>query len=216
MWEGGVLNARERVFATEADRLIRPFEYVLTNFDTRNATPGGALFQALVFGYFRADSPSLTLESHSVNTGSSHADMIGDVAGYRGGEVELAVEVKDHQIDENSVEAVLTDFLEDIVRAPNVTAVVVASSVTEGARSRLEGVNVIALTRAELSRRVVTWDLPKQQEALRGAAYYLSRIQKSQKLLLALTDFVNEHELDAGFVRVSSGPRANLAPSSKM
>lgn len=112
--------------------------------------------------------------------------------------MELAVEVKDHSIDAQSVESVLGDFLEDLVIAPNATAVVVASHVTNEARERLEESNVIALSRADLRERVITWDLPKQQEALRGAAYYLSRIQKSPRLLHRLKEFLDENSINVG------------------
>lgn len=193
IWQNGVLTAEERKFATAASRVIRPFEYLLLHFETHGHTPGGALYQAITFGYFRADSPNLTLESHSVNTGSSHADMIGDVAGFRGGEVELAIEVKDYKVDDDSVEQVLGDFLEDLVSAPNATAVVVAGEVTDKARERLNMSNVIALSRSQLTERVATWDLPKQQEAIRGCFYYLSRIQKSPKLAGVLSDFMGTH-----------------------
>jgi hypothetical protein len=200
IWATGVLDASERLMATAAARVVRPFEYILDKFPTQGATPGGALFQALVFGYFRADSPGLTLESHSVNTGSSRADMIGDVAGYRGGEVELAIEVKDLDVGEDDVEALLGEFLEDLINAPNATAVVACQAITDPARTQLSDRNVIALSRLDLIARVTTWDLPKQQEAIRGAAYFLSRIQKNPRLLERLTTFIAVHDLDGGLV----------------
>lgn len=199
-WKTGVLTAPERLWAAQAQRVVRPFEKVLADFDTKNATPGGALFQGLVFGYFRADSPNLTLESHQVNTSSSRVDMPGDVAGFRGGEVELAVEVKDYGITGATVENVLVDFLEDLVDTPNTTAVVVADSVDQDARIRLEKSNIIALSRSDLRDRVSTWDLPKQQEALRGALYYLSRIQKKTALVDKLLDFLHKNQVSTGII----------------
>ena len=208
VWQEGVLLAPERRFASAASRIVRPFELALSSMPTQGFNPGGALFQGLVFGFFTADSPNLTLESHSVNTGSSRADMIGDVSGFRGGEVELAVEVKDHGIDDTHVNEVLGDFLEDLVKAPNATAVVVADNISENARNELAAVNVIGLSREDLRLRVITWDLPKQQEALRGAAYYLARIQKNTVLLQHLLDFVSANNLDAGLTK---GPKATGA-----
>ena len=200
VWQTGVLEAAERRFATQAERIVRPFELVLQEFQTQGAKPGGALFQGLVYGYFRADSPNLTLESHSVNTGSGRADLIGDVAGFRGNEVELTVEVKDYAITAKNVDSVLTDFLEDLVNAPNATAVVAAAEVQDGAREQLAQVNVIALSREDLRQRVVTWDLPKQQEAIRGALYYLARIQKKTKLVDRLAGFLIERGIETGII----------------
>lgn len=202
VWQERVVNAAERRFATQAERIVRPFELVLRDFQTQGANPGGALFQGLVYGYFRADSPNLTLESHSVNTGSGRADMIGDVAGFRGNEVELTVEVKDEAITMGNVDSVLTDFLEDLVNAPNATAVVAAAEVEDDARSHLALVNVIALSREDLRQRVVTWDLPKQQEAIRGALYYLARIQKSMALVERLNAFLVGQGIKSGIVDI--------------
>ena len=200
VWQNGVLDAAERRFATQAERIVRPFELVLQDFQTQGAQPGGALFQGLVYGYFRADSPNLTLESHSVNTGSGRADMIGDVAGFRGNEVELTVEVKDYAITVGNVDSVLTDFLEDLVNAPNATAVVAAAEVDDDARAHLSQVNVIALSREDLRQRVVTWDLPKQQEAIRGALYYLARIQKKMTLVKRLAAFLIDRGIESGII----------------
>ena len=221
VWQKGVLDISERKFASKAERIVRPFEYVLDSFKTQGATPGGALFQGLVYGHFRADSPNLTLESHSVNTGSGRADMIGDVAGFRGDEVELAVEVKDHAINSANVDSVLTDFLEDLVDAPNATAVVAAAEVDDEARKHLAEVNVIALSRDDLRERVVTWDLPKQQEAIRGALYYLSRVQKNTTLVKRLTDFLIEQDIQAGIidqpiVRTSTTPAGDAATGAEV
>ena len=76
IWQSGVLAADERQWANGVERIVRPFELVLAEFPTQGATPGGAIYQALVFGFFRADSPNLTLESHSVNTASSRATTL--------------------------------------------------------------------------------------------------------------------------------------------
>lgn len=196
IWQVGVVQADERRLTTAVSRVIRPFEQVLADMPTQGYRPGGALFQALVFGYFLADSPNLTLESHSVNTGGSHAAMVGDVAGFRGGELELAVEVKDTDLDDRNVDLILSDFLEDLVGVPNATAVVVAHHITDTARDSLALSNVIGLSRDELRQRVITWDLPKQQEALRGAGYYLARVQKNTRLLAVLRDFLVQHDLN--------------------
>lgn len=201
VWKTGVLAATELEWGKrDAARVVRPFERVLADFDTTGAQRGGALFQALVYGYFRADSPNLTLESHNVNTGSSRAAMPGDVAGFRGGEVELAVEVKDLDITADSVEEVLADFLQDYENAPNATAVVAAASVDDDARIRLAESNVIALARDQMRERVMIWDLPKQQEALRGALYYLRRIQKAKALWERLEGFLISEGIASGIL----------------
>jgi hypothetical protein len=198
VWKTGVLDSEELVLATRRERAVRPFEFMLLHMPTTGIRrlPGGAMLQGITYGYFRADSPNLILETHSVNTGSSRAGKIGDVDGYRGGEVELAAEVKD--LDITDPEAV-ADFIEDIANAPNATAVVVCQSITDEARGEIESRNITVLTVGDLTRTVSVWDLPKQQEGLRGVDYYLGRIQRSIVGQKFFRDWLHERGLDAGF-----------------
>lgn len=203
IWQTGVLESEELVIATKRDRVVRPFEFVLIHMPTTgiNRLPGGAMLQGITYGYFRADSPNLILETHSVNTGSSRAGKLGDVDGYRGGEVELAAEVKD--LDITDVKAV-ADFIEDIADAPNATAVVVCQSITDEARAEIESRNITVLTVDGLTKTVSVWDLPKQQEGLRGVDYYLGRIQRSAAGQRFFRDWLHEHGLDAGFTWIEA------------
>jgi len=199
VWSTGVLERDELVVAQVRERVVRPFEFVLINMPTTGirGLPGGAMLQGITYGYFRADSPNLILETHSVNTGSSRAGRLGDVDGYRGGEIELAAEVKDMNIDEA---ATVADFIEDIAAAPNATAVVVCQGISDEARAEIEARNITVLTVADLTRTVSVWDLPKQQEGLRGVDYYLGRIQRSGVGQAYFREWLHEHGLDAGFV----------------
>ena len=199
VWKEGVLDREELVLATKRDRVVRPFEFVLQHMPTAGISrlPGGAMLQGISYGYFRADSPNLILESHSVNVGAARVGSIGDINGYRGGEVELASEVKDLVIE---VADTVSDFIEDIAEAPNATAVVVCKGVTDEARSEIESRNITVLTVADLVRTVAVWDLPKQQEALRGVDYFLGRIQRSSVGQTFFREWLHEHGLDAGFV----------------
>ncbi|SHX66933.1 Uncharacterised protein [Mycobacteroides abscessus subsp. abscessus] len=202
VWQIGVVDAPEIRIAEVRERLIRPFEFVLVNMPTTGipGLPGGGMLQGITYGYFRADSPNLILESHKVNTGSSRAGRIGDVDGFRGGELELAAEVKDLSIEDASAVA---DFVEDIAAAPNATAVVVCQSVADDAREEIESRNITVLTMEDLTRTVGVWDLPKQQEGLRGVDYFLGRVQKSAAAQQFFRNWLRENDLDAGFVWVA-------------
>jgi hypothetical protein len=214
IWQTGVLDAEELVLASKRDRVVRPFEFVLIHMPTTGISrlPGGAMLQGITYGYFRADSPNLILETHSVNTGSSRAGKLGDVDGYRGGEVELAAEVKD--LDITDAEAV-ADFIEDIADAPNATAVVVCQSITDEARSEIESRNITVLTVDDLTRTVSVWDMPKQQEGLRGVDYYLGRIQRSRVGQKFFRDWLHEHGLDAGFAWIEATEAAAEAAAAE-
>ncbi|MFT4189182.1 MAG: hypothetical protein QM621_11450 [Aeromicrobium sp.] len=206
VWESGVLDKPTREIALVQERITRPFEKALMNMPTAvKGVRGGAILQGLTYGYLRADSPNLILESHTVNAGSSRTGMLGDVDGFRGREPELAVEVKDLSLNMDNVEKQVSDFLEDITIAPNVTPLVVCASISDEAREFIEKHGVTVLTRFQLAERVAVWDLPKQHEALRGAEYYFGRIQKDDKLVEIFRDWLGEqglsHDLGAGHAR---------------
>ncbi|MHA7285114.1 hypothetical protein ACX80I_02460 [Arthrobacter sp. MDT3-44] len=203
VWNEGVIALPEMTIASVKSRVIRPFEFVLSEMPTAvgGKVPGGSLLQAIAYGYLLADSPNLILESHKVNTGSSRTGMLGDVDGFRGSEPELAAEVKDLDLDESNVDTQLGAFLEDIATAPNATAVVICRSIAPTARELVETRNVTVLTVEDLARTVAVWDLPKQQEALRGIDYYLGRIQRSPEAKQFFRSWLLQNDLESDIVR---------------
>lgn len=211
VWTEWVLPLPEFQIAQVRDRVVRPFELVLAKMPTVGPKiPGGAMLQALTYGYLLADSPNLILESHSVNTGSARAKMLGDVDGFRGNEPELAAEVKDMELNESNVEDQLGGFLEDLAAAPNATAVVVCKNITDDGRAIIEKRNITVLTVSDLIRTVSVWDLPKQQEALRGVDYYLGRIQKSKAALNHFRSFLEGNNLDGGMTTPADESKASV------
>lgn len=221
VWQRGVLDQPVRPISTTSSRAVRPFELVLRQMPTSvPGVRGGAVLQGIAFGYLRADSPNLILESHNVNTGSSRAGMLGDVDGFRGSEPELAAEVKDVHLTPTNYLSELGDFFEDILNAPNVTAVVICRDVTDETRTLITTYfeeialdsrasdrrrefspdRITVLTISELADRVRVWDVPKQEEALRGLEYYLGRVQKTNRGV----EFVREWLQSRGVTRVAA------------
>lgn len=72
---------------------------------------------------------------------------------------------------------------------------VVASMITPEARDWMISHNVIRIGRGDLSIRSATWDIPNQEEALRGLEYYLARIQRSTSLVRHVHTFLAAHDL---------------------
>lgn len=140
------------------------------------------MFQAMAFGYLRADSPNVILESHAVNVASRRAGVVGDVDGFQGAEIELAAEVKDLDIGQDNFEDQLGGFLQAVEEIPNATSLVIARTFDEWSRNQLLDRGTLPVDKASLLERVAIWDVPKQQEALRGFEYFLARIQKSPAL----------------------------------
>ena len=125
IWEHGVIALSERLVPTIRIRRPRPFHEVVKDLDTASGKTGGAMYQAMVYAYFVADSPTLTVVSHKVNTGSSRAGALGDVDGFLGESIVLAAEAKDKDLtldDEDD----LGGFLDDVAPHADVDAVVFA------------------------------------------------------------------------------------------
>ena len=183
VWENGVLSLEETKHVADVASADRPFERVLAEMPTDSGSHGGALWQAICFGYLRADSPNLTLESIKAQTGSRHAGLVGDIDGYSGENLLMAVECKDRALDGKNWEPELGDFMMAVAGTPGVTSVVMASDATTEAREALTEAGLTLLTRQQMAASVAVWDETKQDAALRGALFYLRRIQKSEALL---------------------------------
>ena len=191
IWNTGVLAASETLIGSGRTRQPRPFLEVLESLSTSSGTTGGAMYQAMVYAYMSADSPTLNVQSQKVNVGSSRAETLGDVSGYLGEYPVLAAEAKDKDLtvaDEQDLSA----FVEDASTFPDLDAVVFARTFDTGIASYLEDNNVRRVDKAQMLATVRLWDVPKQDNAIRAMRFFLGRIQKDPKLLKRLTDFVDE------------------------
>lgn len=188
IWEHGVLAAELTLTTAFRKRQPRPFYEMLESLDTGSGTTGGALFQALVYGYLYADSPTLTVTSQRVNTGSRRAKVIGDVSGYLGENIVLAAEAKDKDLTHRDKQDLLT-FVREADPFPDLDAVVFARSFDTEIREFLESSKVRTFPRDEMLKTVRLWDVPKQENAVRAVRFFLGRIQQSNELLQRVIDF---------------------------
>lgn len=189
IWIHGVLPLSERMVPTRRTRRPRPFFEVVKSLDTTSGTTGGAMYQAMVYAYFVADSPTLTVVSHKVNVGSSRAGALGDVDGFLGEEIVLAAEAKDKDLtidDEDD----LAGFIEDVAPHPDVDAVIFANTFDQEIRAVLDAAEIRTVTRQQMLESIALWDVPKQENAIRAMRFFLANIQKSQPLLQRLTTFL--------------------------
>ena len=191
IWTNGVLSLTERLVPTQRTRRPRPFYEIVKDLDTASGQTGGALYQAMVYAYFVADSPTLTVVSHPVNTGSSRAGVIGDVDGFLGEEIVLAAEAKDKDLtidDEDDLVA----FKEDVGPHPDIDAVIFARTFDAKLHEILKRADIRTMSRQEMLVSVSLWDVPKQENAVRAMRFFLAHIQKSQKLLDRLVFFLEK------------------------
>jgi len=207
VWENGVLPLDETQIVAAVERPIRPFEQVLADMPTASSRPG-SVWQGMCFGYLRADSPNLQLESSRAQTGSRHSGLLGDVDGFVGDRVALAAECKDMVLGENWRDE-LTEFLAQVNRVPGTLAIVMCADASDEARDEITEAGLIVLTREQMRQTAAVWDEPKQWSALQSLFYFLRRIQKSEAILAQTRNWCLEH----GIVEPGAGaiPQAEAA-----
>jgi hypothetical protein len=191
LWQEA-LSLEEMSGQANAVREIRPFEAILADFpNTQKGEPAGAVLQGLAFAYYRADSPSVTLRVYKVGSGSSRVGAAGDIDGWIGDTLALSVESKDMAITEDNLSQ-LDQFVKQLSRWPNCTAVALARSFSKNAQDWLADHNILSFDRERMASNVAFWDVPKQQLAVREFLYYLAVIEGHAKLLTRFRKFCRE------------------------
>ncbi|WP_092920350.1 hypothetical protein [Halorubrum sodomense] len=184
----------ERLESSEYERRDPPFEEpflkVLRDY-TRKAPneQGGSAYQALCYGYVKAEWPHLSLRASKVRTGSSRQQRYGDIDGYHGPDLMISVEVKDRVIDESNVSAELGTMMKV---AQNTTAIAIAicTEVSPEARETLEEADVRVLDDEDISRQLRFWDYHKQNRALHGMVHFFANIEENPDGVQRLLRFV--------------------------
>ncbi|WP_431261559.1 hypothetical protein [Burkholderia contaminans] len=73
------------------------FRWLLEEFDfgaRAKGEPTGAAYQAMVFGYIRADAPHLQIEARKARAGSARTKGVGDIDAWEGDRLVMSAEVK--------------------------------------------------------------------------------------------------------------------------
>lgn len=190
----------DRLESNEYERREPPFEdpfaAVLRNY--KRSAPneqGGSAYQALCYGYVKAEWSHLSLRASKVRTGSSRQQRYGDIDGYHGPDLMISVEVKDRVIDASNVSAELGTMMKV---AQNTTAVAIAicTEVSVEARQTLEKTGVRVLDDDDLDRRLQTWDYHKQNRALHGMLHFFANIEENPDAVQRLLRFISTVDPD--------------------
>jgi len=128
---------------------------------------GGLVFQAIAYGYTKAQWPHLSFRVDKVHTGSSRQYRYGDIDGYTGPDLMVSLEVKDRTIDATNVESELGTIME---QASETTAISIAmcAEVSENARETAEEAGAEVISESDLRRQLRLWDYHNQNDALQG------------------------------------------------
>jgi hypothetical protein len=197
LWEE-VVALPESPGQAGAPRETRPFEKILAEFPAgQPGEPPGAVLQGLAYAYYRADSPNVTLRIYKVGSGSSRVGAAGDVDGWIGDTLALSVEVKDLDIGEDGLSQ-FDQFMKQLERWPNCTAVALARSFSPTATEWLNNRGILPFDRPRMASNVSYWDVPKQKMAVREFLYFLAVVQSHHKLLTRFRQFCDEKGISVG------------------
>ena len=181
-------------FGRETDR-PRLFSLIINEYDrkARKGENGGLIYQAIAYGYARADRGHLDLIVDKVRTGSARQRRIGDVDGYYGPDLELSLEVKDFHISAENVNNHYGGFIENAI-GNRVVGLAFAVSFDAGAEEILETAGVIPFSQNNLKSTIETWDWQKQDRAVHGILHYLSHVEQNQTQTQRMLKFIQEHD----------------------
>lgn len=173
------------------------FRLILESFSVtaQRGEPTGAAYQAIVFGFLRADNPHLQVEIEKVRTGSKRLQRVGDIDCWEGSRLAISAEVKQYTLGVSSVPA-----LEAFANATGVRGalgLLVALDFEEGARNEFEAIGLKALNRDDLLRIVELWDPLKQRTAVQSLIYCVQHIEKNSSLTDRVKQFLTAAETAA-------------------
>jgi hypothetical protein len=160
------------------------FRWLLDEFDFNDRArgePTGAAFQAMVFGYLRADSPHLQVEARKARAGSARTKGIGDIDAWEGDRLIISAEVKHFVVGEGDLPE-FTHFASAIT-ARAALGMIIAEDFGNGVREKIEALGVHALSLKDLQRVVTLWDPVKQRAALNAFQWVVVHKEQNSGLI---------------------------------
>ncbi|QRM34785.1 hypothetical protein [Microvirga sp. VF16] len=167
------------------------FRQLLQEFDFRDRArgePTGAAFQAMVFGFIRADAPHLQVEARKVRTGSARLKGIGDIDAWEGDRLVISAEVKHFVVSIDDV-ATFEHFSHEVSQR-GALGMIIAERFQEGVREAIEAKGLLALTTEDLLLIVRMWDPLKQRAALNAFQWVVVHKEQSPGLIDRVDDFL--------------------------
>lgn len=192
----GLSKLTRRTFDARDEPLPRPFTEILRQYSRQDENEeAGSAYQAMVYGFVKAEWPHLSLRTSKLRTGSSRQNRTGDVDGYIGPDLMVSVEAKDKVVDDGVVRRELTD-LRQLAEDTGAIALVVCESITDSARSTLNDDGVVVLTDAEMEDHLTMWDYHKQNDAVQGMIHYFKNVEENPDATRRVLTFVREIDPD--------------------
>lgn len=181
------------------------FKWLLDEFDFNDRArgePTGAAFQAMVFGYLRADSPHLQVEARKARAGSARTKGIGDIDAWEGDRLVISAEVKHFVVGEGHL-GEFTHFAAAITERAAL-GMIIAEDFVDGVREQIEALGVHPLSLKDLLRVVSLWDPVKQRAALNAFQWVVVHKEQNSGLI----DRVQEFLVSVGYAEARKEPEA--------
>jgi len=192
LFELGMERLEEKSFESRDPPFPEPFAVVADEYDRKHDDEeAGSAYQALSYGYVKAEWPHLSLRASKVRTGSARQNRYGDIDGFYGPDLMLSVEVKDKEITGGNVGSELQTII-DVAENTTAIAVAICRDMTTEARDTLEESGVNVITDETLRRELDLWDYHKQNRALQGMIHFFANIEENPDGVQRLLQFVED------------------------
>lgn len=190
----GLENLKENRFFSRDEPRVRLIEEIIKYYPRTSPNENaGAVFQAIAYGYIKADRPHLSLIVDKSRTGSARQRRFGDIDGYFGIDLEVSVEVKDHEVTKDNVAKELGEFLAKAKKS-RVQGLALVLSADEHAEKFTQGFGVACLPLSLLTMEVARWDWRKQDAAVQGILHYLAHVEQNPDAVRRLLAFIQEKD----------------------
>jgi hypothetical protein len=167
------------------------FRQLLEEFDfgdRAKGEPTGAAFQAMVFGFIRADAPHLQVEARKVRTGSARLQGIGDIDAWEGDRLVISAEVKHYVLPEKDLPGL--EHFSHAVQQRAALGMVVADDFASGVRESIKNLGLHPLSLADLIQIVSLWDPVKQRAAINAFQWVVVQKEQNTGLMDRVNDFL--------------------------
>ncbi|MCB1884597.1 MAG: hypothetical protein KDG89_11485 [Geminicoccaceae bacterium] len=168
------------------------FKWLLEGFDfgaRAKGEPTGAAFQAMVFGYLRADAPHLQVEARKARAGSARTKGIGDIDAWEGDRLVISAEVKHFVVGDADV-GDFTHFAANVTERAAL-GLIVAEDFQDGVRGKVAALGLHTLSRADVLRIVSLWDPLKQRAAFNAFQWVVVHKEQNSGLIDRVRRFLD-------------------------
>jgi hypothetical protein len=192
LFDLGLEELEEKRFESRDPAFRRPFTDIVSDYQRSHPDENGGLaFQAMAYGYVKAEYPHLSIRASKVRTGSSRQNRYGDIDGFQGPDLMVSVEVKDLDIDDGNYRSELGTTIQ-LAESTTAVPVAICRTVSADARVALESDGVAVLDDDDLIEELGRWDYHKQNLAVQGMLHYLANIEENPDAVQRLLRFLED------------------------